>query len=162
MAKKPQSPVMNAEPQSPAPTLPQAESKVLPSTTASPATETPVKTRVERQNTLPEEDELVMINEAEMEDVKRTFTLELLKSREPVEVVHATPPIAPRIVEQTRLEMEAGKAAVAKAAEQAGNRPVRKPDPSEGKTVAVFSPGDYVPDQKKGQGNVEVRDITRG
>ncbi len=162
MAKKTQSPETTVEPQLQAPTQPQVESKAQANTTASPAVETPVKSRVERQNTLPEEDELVLINEAELEDAKRTFTLELLKSREPVEVKHVTPPIAPRILEQTRLEMEAGKVAVAKAAEQAGNRPARKPDPSEGNTVAVFSPGDYVPDQKKGQGNIEVREVSRG
>lgn len=62
-------------------------------------------------------------------------------------------PVAPQILAQTRAEMAAGQAAVAKhAAERAANPPPPvKPD---GTMTPVFRPPDYVPDQAKGQGNV--------
>lgn len=100
---------------------------------------------------------------AENEDLARDFTQQVMAARQSqVEKVPEPSPIAPRIVEQTNAEMTAGRACVA-AAEAHFHRhgkPVR-PDAEEKGTVAVFRPGDYIPDQKKGQGNIQATTINK-
>lgn len=95
--------------------------------------------------------------QADMENEKRDFTLAVLKAREPVEVPVVPAPVAPRIAAQTAAEMEAGR----KMNEHHAKIAVRRPPPEDQNTgtTAVFRPGDYVPDQKKGQGNIQARDL---
>src|SRR6185369_14227841 len=52
---------------------------------------------------------------AALDKKKRDFTEAVLAARQPKTPVNVVQPVAPRILEQTRLEMEAGRAAVAKA-----------------------------------------------
>jgi hypothetical protein len=90
----------------------------------------------------------------ESDALKRQFYEKLSARQEPPKV-YVPPPVPERIAENTRLEMEAGRKRVAEFAEQQANRPQpAPPPPSEGTNTAVFRPNDYVPDQKKGQGNV--------
>ena len=70
-----------------------------------------------------------------------------------IELEPAAAVIAPRIIAQTNAELAAGRKLVDYNEALAVNRTPRPPDPSAGKNEAVFRPGDYVPDQKKGQGN---------
>jgi hypothetical protein len=68
---------------------------------------------------------------------------------------YTPPPVSEAQMEQTRLEMEAGRAAVAKHAAAQAHRPAPvRNDPREGNTTTVFRPDDYVPDPRKGQGLV--------
>lgn len=98
--------------------------------------------------------------EAKRDDVKRDFTLKILEARKPKpEPQVEPPPLAPRVVEQTNAELAAGRAMVAKNEELAAARRPRVPEPTDGKVTPVFRPGDYVPDQKKGQGNVQARTL---
>ncbi len=69
------------------------------------------------------------------------------------------PPPTNRQLERTRLEIEAGQRAVAKAAAEAANRPQRKPEPTDGTTVPVFRPQDYVPSMDQGK-TLGARDIS--
>ena len=98
----------------------------------------------------------------QLENEKNAFYQAVLKAREqgiPPKII--TQPVPPQIAEQTRLEMEAGRAAVAKAAEAQGRRIIVPPGVSTEPTMTpVFRPGDYVPDQKKGQGNVSGTSLT--
>jgi hypothetical protein len=73
-------------------------------------------------------------------------------------------PIPERILAQTQAEMAAGAAAVAAHAEAQGRRiipvQVARPGIVEPTTSPVFRPDNYVPDQKKGQGNVTSTPLT--
>lgn len=90
--------------------------------------------------------------QADNDDLKRDFTLKVLAARQLDQPKpYVTPPIPPRIAEQTRLEMEAGARRVAEFQEQQASRP-RPPAPVDGSTTSVFRPEDYVPNQKKGEG----------
>jgi len=94
--------------------------------------------------------------QAENENMQRNFMLSMQQAQRP-EVKPYTPPEVPKqIAETTRLEMEAGRKRVAEfaALEQARVRIVPQHDPSAGKTVPVFRPADWVPDQRKGEGHV--------
>lgn len=98
--------------------------------------------------------------EAGRENAKRDFTLKVLEARKPrPEPEFVPPPLAPRVAAQTQAELAAGAALVAKNEELAAARRPRVADPTEGKVTPVFRPGDYVPDQKKGQGNVQARTL---
>lgn len=98
---------------------------------------------------------------AEQEDMKRDFALKIMEANKPVpEPVQMAGPVPARVMEQTKAEMAAGAAQVAKHAAAEAGRPPRPKDPyNEGRTDAVFRPSDYVPDQKKGQGNVQARTL---
>lgn len=64
-------------------------------------------------------------------------------------------PVPERIRLQTEQEMEAGRAAIEKhAAARAALQPQPAPSPTEGTMTPVHRPNDYVPDQRKGQGNI--------
>lgn len=89
----------------------------------------------------------------ESDAIKRAFYEKLSARQEPPKV-YVPPPVPERIAETTRLEMEAGRRRVAEFEAQKASRPQPAPHPSEGTNTAVFRPNDYVPDQKKGQGNV--------
>lgn len=102
-----------------------------------------------------------LFSDAENENTKFDFARKLLAVRMEGEKLDAPrPPMAvpPAIAEQTRLEMEAGRAAVAKHAADRLNRPRPQPEEQPG-TVSVFRPEDYVPDQRKGQGHVGARPV---
>ena len=71
-----------------------------------------------------------------------------------------TQPVPPRIMAQTQAEMAAGAAQVAKHAAEMGKRIIPVTLPTDGTMTPVFRPGDYVPDQKKGQGNVTSTPLT--
>lgn len=89
--------------------------------------------------------------EADRDNTKRDFTLKVLEARKQNDQPEAAPPpLAPRIAEQTNAEIEAGRKMNAHHAALAVHRP--PPDHTNEKHQAVFRPGDYVPDQKKGQG----------
>lgn len=95
--------------------------------------------------------------EANRENQKRNFVQQVLAARtQPPEPVYDAP-VAPRIIEQTNAELEAGRALVAKNEQlQAARRPPQaEPEGSK----PVFRPADYVPDQKKGQGNTQARTL---
>lgn len=69
-------------------------------------------------------------------------------------------PVPDRIAEQTRLEMQAGQRMNEHHANLRFNAPkARKIDRPEGTMTPVFRPADYVPDLKKGQGNVGARPV---
>lgn len=99
--------------------------------------------------------------QADMENDKRDFVAKVMATREvPVEPPKPAP-LAPRVVSQTQAELEAGKAQVKKNEEHwrhhhGAGGPKQEEDT---KTVAVFRPSDYVPDQKKGQGQVQARNL---
>lgn len=98
--------------------------------------------------------------EANRDNIKKDFfdkvhAARVKEHQEPA----APPPIAPRIVDQTNAELQAGAALVAKNEELRVRRSPPVPDNTEGKNTAVFRPGDYVPNQRKGQGNVQGRNL---
>jgi hypothetical protein len=95
-----------------------------------------------------------LMERAESENLARNFALSMQAQRNPVVVPYVTPAVPPQIAENTRLEMEAGRKRVAEFEALEAARPKRAPDPTQGGSVAVFRPGDYVPDQKQGQGLV--------
>jgi len=96
--------------------------------------------------------------EAERENAKVEFAKKIVAARAPKDVPPAPPPpMAPRMVEQTNAEILAGQQAVARHAEHYAKH---RPAPVQENTKAVFRPGDYVPDQQKGQGYVQARSIS--
>ena len=92
----------------------------------------------------------------QLENEKNAFYQAVLAARHqgiPPAVV--TQPVPARIASQTELEKAAGAAAVAAHAAAQGRRIVPATAlPTDGTMTPVFRPGDYVPDQKRGQGNV--------
>jgi len=104
---------------------------------------------------------LALQAEASRDDTKRDFTLKVLAARAKKEDEPAPPPpLAPRVVDQTNAEILEGRRLNAHHAALQARRPsVPPPTAADGKTVAVFRPGDYVPDQKKGQGNVRAQNL---
>ncbi len=110
----------------------------------------------------PSEDEFINIfEEARREDVKRTFVSDVMKARNPPVVVYVPPPLPPAVVSQTNAEMAAGAAVVAKHEAEEVLRP-KRPRENDGNTVAVFRPGDYIPDPKKNQGHTNPRTLSSG
>jgi hypothetical protein len=98
--------------------------------------------------------------EAARDDTKRDFTLKVLEARAKKDEPPAPPPpLAPRMADQTNAEIEAGRKMNAHHAALQSRRPVHVPTQADGKSTAVFRPGDYVPDQKKGQGYVQGRNL---
>lgn len=91
-----------------------------------------------------------------LENEKNAFYMAILAARKqglPPALV--TQPVAPHIVNQTQQEMAAGAAQVAKNAEAQGRRIITPTAlPTDGTMTPVFRPPEYVPDQRKGQGNV--------
>lgn len=93
--------------------------------------------------------------EATAENEKEDFRARILEARRaPAPRPPETAAVAPRVLKQTEAERAAGRARVALNAEaQASRRPVQ-PNKGDGTMTTVFRPAEYVPDQKKGQGNV--------
>lgn len=119
--------------------------------------------KAEASHGLTDEQFYKLHQEAVAENEKADFRARILAARnakpapEPVK-----PPIAERVAEQTKAEMAAGKKLVEqRAAEQAmrSGMPRPAPDKGEGTTTEVFRPANYVPDVKKGQGNVQARNL---
>jgi hypothetical protein len=94
--------------------------------------------------------------QTKLENEKNAFYQAILKARtQGVPPPIVAQPVAPHIVTQTELEKAAGAAAVAKAAEAQGRRIIPPTAlPTDGTMTPVFRPPEYVPDQRKGQGNV--------
>lgn len=69
------------------------------------------------------------------------------------------PPIPPALLDQRHAEMEAGRKMVAHHNSLKALRPQPKANSNEGTTTPVFRPGDYIPDQRKGQGNVSAQPV---
>jgi hypothetical protein len=97
-----------------------------------------------------------------LENEKNAFYQAVLDARKqgiPPAIV--TPPIPERIRTQTELEKAAGAAAVAVHAAAQGRRIIQATAlPTDGTMTPVFRPDDFVPDQRKGQGNVTSTILT--
>ena len=98
---------------------------------------------------------------AGLEAEKKAFVEKVMEARTPEAKPVVTQPVAPAILKQTQLEIEAGKRANAHYAEFHKANPQPKGPVDSTKTTSVFRPADYVPDPKKGQGNVEARPVAR-
>jgi hypothetical protein len=80
---------------------------------------------------------------AHNDNAKFDFMKAVYAARNIKEAPAALPPVAPRILEQTRAEMAAGAAAVAANAAQQGARRPTPPTPADGTTASVFRPEDF-------------------
>jgi len=84
--------------------------------------------------------------------------------RPPEKPTYVPPPVPPAVAEQTRLEMEAGRKRVMEFAAQeierqeAHERHKRDKWADKG-SVEVFRPPEYVPDQRKGEGNIKATEV---
>lgn len=114
--------------------------------------------------------EVAMVNipkgvyeEAVEDNRQRKFTLSILEARTPTIVAPYVPPPVPEgIALQTQAEMEAGRKRVSEfEANEAVRRQVAEAHKNDRwadkKSTAVFRPGDFVPNQRKGQGNLGGR-----
>lgn len=104
--------------------------------------------------------EAKVYEDAVADNREHDFRHAILEARRPPDPPkHVPPTMSPAVAEQTRLEMEAGAKRVAQfEAEEAARRAThdanQKDKWADKGSVEVFRPADYVPDQKKGQGNV--------
>ncbi len=97
----------------------------------------------------------------QLENEKNAFYQAVLAARKQgVPPAIVTQPVPERIRAQTELEQAAGAAAVAAHAAAQGRRIIPASPTTEGTTTPVFRPADYVPDQRKGQGNVTSTTLT--
>lgn len=105
---------------------------------------------------------------ADEDNRQRTFTHDLLAARTPQDApAYVPPPVPAGVAAQTKAEMEAGSKRVAEFAAAEKDRKAVTAAHSRDKwaepgSVAVFRPGDFVPDQRKGQGNVGGRAVNVG
>jgi hypothetical protein len=90
---------------------------------------------------------------AESDNLQRDFMARIAAARAPDPKPYTPPAVPERIAEQTRLEMEAGRRRVEEFAALEASRPKRAPQ-TDGSMTPVFRPEDFVPNQKKGQGNL--------
>lgn len=107
----------------------------------------------------PPSDEPVVLAEAEEEPLVsvaargREYLMQKMREHaEKPKPVYVPPPITEKMQANINAEMEAGRRAVAKHAEQQALRPVPVKDKSEGTSTPVFRPGSSVPDPKGGNG----------
>lgn len=97
--------------------------------------------------------------EATRENIARDFNNKVMAARAKRDAPEPAPqPVPDRIADQTKAEQEAGAAQVRRNEEHRAQHGGPRPN-VEGTTTAVFRPQDYVPDQKKGQGYVNSRNI---
>jgi len=105
-------------------------------------------------------EEAKIYDEAVEQDREFDFIKAILAARTPPEKpVHIPPTPPPAVVEQTRLEMEAGKKRVMEFATEEISRQEaharhRADKWADKGSTPVFRPDDYVPDQRKNQGHV--------
>jgi hypothetical protein len=105
-------------------------------------------------------EEAKVYDEAMAQNREHEFIGAIMEARKPPDVKEYTPPqVSAAIAEQTRLEMEAGAKRVAEFAAQEAERQAvhernKRDKWADKESVPVFRPDDYVPDQKKGQGNI--------
>jgi hypothetical protein len=105
-------------------------------------------------------EEAKVYDEAMAQNREHEFIGAIMEARKPQEVKEYTPPqVSAAIAEQTRLEMAAGAKRVAEFAAQEAERQAvhernKRDKWADKESVPVFRPDDYVPDQKKGQGNI--------
>ena len=111
-------------------------------------------------------EEAKIYSEAAEQNREHDFIQAILEARKPPEVPVYVPPVpSPAAAEQTRLEMETGRKRVMEFASQeierreAHERHKRDKWADKG-SISVFRPDDYVPDQKKGQGNITATSVT--
>ena len=92
----------------------------------------------------------------QLENEKNAFYQAILAARKQgIPPALITQPVPEHIKTQTQQEMAAGAAQVAKNAEAQGRRIIAPTAlPTDGTMTPVFRPPEYVPDQRKGQGNV--------
>lgn len=92
----------------------------------------------------------------QLENEKNAFYQAILAARKQgIPPALITQPVPEHIKTQTQQEMAAGAAQVAKNAEAQGRRIIVPTAlPTDGTMTPVFRPPEYVPDQRKGQGNV--------
>lgn len=95
------------------------------------------------------------------------FTQRVRQANRSEAPIHVPSPLPERIAAQTQAEMAAGQKLNEHFANLQHTAPKRKiiHNPklglrTEGTSTPVFRPADYVPDQKKGQGNVGARPVT--
>jgi hypothetical protein len=99
-------------------------------------------------------------DEAMAQNREHEFVTAIMAARNPPEVKeYVAPEVPPAIAAQTKLEMEAGAKRVMEFAGQEIERQEaherhRRDRWADKESVPVFRPDDYVPDQKKGQGNI--------
>lgn len=100
-------------------------------------------------------------NEASAQNDKQNFLRAIQEANKPPpEPQQFAGPVPLRVAEQTKAEQAAGAALVARQAEIDGQRPPRPKDPYfQGTNTEVFRPGSFVPDQKKGQGYTQARNL---
>jgi hypothetical protein len=87
-----------------------------------------------------------LYTEAQIENEHRDFNQKLIEARAIREKPeYKPPPVPPAVIEQTRLEMEAGAKRVAEFEQMKKEQKAlaRVPDKWEGKTVEVFRPPDF-------------------
>lgn len=97
---------------------------------------------------------------ATLEKQKQDFVERVYAARESEQVIPKTQPVPERIASQTAAEMAAGAKMNAhheglKAVRAA--QPTKAPDKNAGTMTPVFRPNDFVPDPKKGTGQVGAR-----
>ena len=90
---------------------------------------------------------------------KKKFYDAVMNARKPETKPIVKQPVAPAVTKQTELEIAAGRAAVAKHEAQrtlAARLPKKGVETPAPNNIPVFRPRDYVPDPKKGTGQVVV------
>jgi len=80
---------------------------------------------------------------ARRDNDKFNFVQRVMEARKPKQEDAVSQPVAPRILDQTKAEMEEGRAQVTRHAAQQASRPKPVTSPSEGTNQAVFRPGDF-------------------
>lgn len=84
-----------------------------------------------------------LYSEAHSENTKRDFMRKVAEARAPKPEPPPPQPVAPRIMEQTRLEMEAGAERVRLAELERVNRPKPMPEKGDGTNTPVLRPDAY-------------------
>ncbi|MDE2105809.1 MAG: hypothetical protein KGL39_51775 [Patescibacteria group bacterium] len=95
--------------------------------------------------------------QVERDRKKREFHEKVMAARHPPQAApYMPPPPPPRLRAQIDAELEAGRQAVAHHEKL---KVQRQPPAAEKPQETVFRPADYVPDQRKGQGNLRSRTL---
>lgn len=96
---------------------------------------------------------------AGLEAEKKAFVEKVMAARKPEEKPIVVQPVSPAMVKQREAEMAAGRRMNEHYEQFHKAHPQPKGPVDDTKHTAVFRPADYVPDQKKGQGNVEAHEV---
>ena len=93
--------------------------------------------------------------ESKFEGLRAKAIQKIMENRNRVEPEITQSPPTQRMLEQTRLEMEAGRKRIEASKKRDQINPPPKPK-SDGTTTAVFRPQDYVPNMKQGYVNAKT------